>query len=63
MTHPALLPLSWLCSRLLASDGSTGWAAEFKGVTKIPASCTRCSVDWAIQAFRERTALRALRAS
>ena len=60
MNHPALFPLSWLCSRLLASDGSKGWAAEFKGSTKIPASCTRSSVDWAIQAFRERTALRTL---
>ena len=58
MNHPALFPLSWLCSRLLASNGSKGWAAEFKGCTKIPARCTRSSVDWAIQAFRERTALR-----
>ena len=60
MNHPALFPLSWLCSRLLASNGSKGWAAEFNGTTKIPASCTRSSVDWAIQAFRERTALRTL---
>ena len=60
MKHPALFPLSWLCSRLLASNGAKGWAAEFKGLTKIPTSWTRSSVNWAIQAFRERTALRAV---
>lgn len=58
MNYPALFPLSWLCSRLLASNGAKGWATEFKGFTKIPASYTRSSVNWAIQAFRERTALR-----
>lgn len=63
MDYPALFPLSWLCSRLLASDGSKGWPAEFKRSTKIPASCSRSAVDWAIQGFRERTALRALRGS
>ena len=60
MNHPALFPLSWLCGRLLASKGSKGWAAEFKRATEIPARCSRSSVDWAIQGFRERTALRTL---
>ena len=60
MNHPALFPLSWLCSRLLASKGSKGWADEFKRATTIPARCSRSSVDWAVQGFRERTALRTL---
>lgn len=57
-TYPSLFPLSWLCDRLLASQGAADWAAEFGRVTGIPASHTRPPSDWAIQAFRERVAYR-----
>ena len=56
--YPSLFPLSWLCNRLLASKGATGWAAEFESMTNIPANHTRSPTDWAIQAFRERVAHR-----
>lgn len=56
--YPSLFPLSWLCVRLIDSSGATGWVSEFEGRTRIPATHTCSSVDWAIQAFRERIALR-----
>ena len=56
--YPSLLPLSWLCGRLQASNGTAGWAAEFERTTKIAVHYPRSYVDWAIQAFRERVAYR-----
>ncbi len=57
-TYPSLFPLSWLCDRLLASKGATGWADEFERMTDIPRNHARPPADWAIQAFRERVACR-----
>lgn len=56
--YPTLLPLSWLCDRLFASKGVTGWTGEFEQMTGIPRNYRRPPADWAIQAFRERVAYR-----
>ncbi len=58
--HPALVPLSWLCSRLLDSRGATEWADEFGRLTGITASQVRTPAHWAVQAFRERVLYRML---
>ena len=34
-SFPHLLPLSWLCDRLIASHGAKGWQDEFTGATGI----------------------------
>lgn len=57
-TYPSLFPLSWLCDRLLASKGPTGWTVEFERLTDIPTNHTLLPANWAIQAFRERVAHR-----
>ena len=55
---PALFPLSWLCNRLIESDGATGWLHEFEAKTGISKTHSRSPVEWSIQVFRERIALR-----
>lgn len=57
--YPSLLPLSWLCDRLLASNKAKGWPAEFELRTGIPSQHTCSAASWAAQAFRERVAQRA----
>ena len=56
--HPPIFPLSWLCDRLLASQGISNWAEEFEQKTSVSSSQARAPVDWAVQAFRERLAQR-----
>jgi hypothetical protein len=56
--HPSLFPLSWLCSRLLDSNQAQGWLSEFEARTSLSGTHTSVTTEWAIQAFRERVALR-----
>lgn len=57
-SNPALLPLTSLATRLLASDLSPGWQPEFKKKTKLKANAPVALGDWARQAFAECVAQR-----
>lgn len=57
-SHPSLLPLSSLATRLLASDLSPGWKPEFEKKTKLTADAPAALGDWARQVFAECVAQR-----
>jgi len=52
-SHPLLMPLSWLATRLLASDLSPGWQPEFEKKTKLKANVPITLGQWTHQAFAE----------
>jgi len=54
--HPTLLPLTWLCTRLLASDLSPGWEPEFEKRTKLDPRATFSADTWALQLMDELVA-------
>jgi hypothetical protein len=56
--HAALLPLSWLATRLLESDLSPGWQHEFEKKTKLRADAPATLGDWGRQVFAECVAHR-----
>jgi hypothetical protein len=57
---PTLFPISWLCHRLISSKNSPGWEREFENITQVPTEHALPPQVWAMQALRERTAIRAL---
>jgi hypothetical protein len=57
-SQPCILPLSWLATRLLASDFSPGWQHEFEKKTKLKADTPAVPGDWARQVFAESVAQR-----
>jgi hypothetical protein len=59
--YPALFPLSWLCTRILASRGAASWANEFERLTGLPAQNAHPPANWAVQVFHERIAQRIFR--
>ncbi len=56
--HPALLPLTWLCSRRIDSGMAAGWEAEFEQKTHVLSDDERATSSWAVQVFNERVAAR-----
>jgi GTPase-associated system helical domain len=52
-SSPSLLPLTWLATRLLASDSSPGWQPEFEKKTKLRADTPAALGAWARQVFAE----------
>jgi hypothetical protein len=57
--HPTVLPVTWLCRRLLESERSPGWEKEFERKTRIsPTADLLPLVDWAVQVFNEGIAVR-----
>lgn len=56
--YSVLFPLSWLCGRLIDSNNAAGWTSEFEGRTGVSVKRSLSPMDWAIQAFHERVALR-----
>jgi hypothetical protein len=58
--HPQLLPLSWLCDRLITSRGSVGWESEFSNLTGRGTDISVPAGDWIIQVFREKVAYRVI---
>jgi hypothetical protein len=57
-SHATLLPVTWLCTRLLASDLSSGWQPEFLKKTKLDPSTTFPADTWALQFMDELVARR-----
>jgi hypothetical protein len=60
LEFPTLLPISWLCVRLVDSGGTPGWEREFESKTGIPADLDLAPSLLAKQAFSERVAQRLL---
>jgi hypothetical protein len=57
-TYPAIFPLSWICSRLIESQGTATWGDELNTKTGIPEVRELSFEDWGIQVFNERIAQR-----
>ena len=55
---PPLVPLSWLCSRLLESGTVSGWQEEFRLKTDLTSTESYSPETIALQAFSERIAQR-----
>ena len=57
-SHSSLLPLTWLASRLVASDLSSGWQPELEKKTHLKVDIPVTLGDWARQVFAECVAQR-----
>jgi hypothetical protein len=56
--YPVLCPLSWLCSKLVTTNLTTGWSQEFQTATGLDASTTIDVFTLAEQVLLERVAQR-----
>ena len=59
-SHPALLPLMWLCDRRIDSGFAPGWEIEFEQKTQVSPNDERAASIWALQVFNECIAARLL---
>lgn len=57
-SQPSLMPLTWLATRLIASELSSGWEAEFEKRTKLKTDTPVSLGNWARQLFAESVAQR-----